>query len=83
MSKKIITITEIVEVNQVLTSKGLPFKVHLHDACGNQSFHVEPLEGCDNKDTINNMKEEVIRYFQGKYLKVRFLENNRDFIICI
>lgn len=81
MAKMILSFQDVIELNHCLEESGLNFKVHLHDACGNQSFSVEPLgdsacEGCNEE-----MMKVVSEYFQKKSISIRFLENHFDFVV--
>jgi hypothetical protein len=80
MSKTIITYNEIIEINNLLREQSLNYKLHLHDACGSQSFTIEPLGNCEGQD--EKMKDVIINYFSQKGIQVKFLENNLEFIIC-
>lgn len=81
MGKTIITFSEIIDLNHMLEEKNLKFKVHLHDACGSQSFTVEPLGNSASDGLYDEMKAEVEKYFIEKRISIRFLENNLDFIV--
>lgn len=80
MAKAILTFNEVIEINHILEDKGLRFKIHLRDACGSQSLHVEPLGNCACEGHYEDMRKEVIGYFNSKGIMIRFLENGLDFL---
>lgn len=40
---KIISFQDIIDCNQMLREKELAFQLHIRDACGKQSFWIEPV----------------------------------------
>lgn len=81
MSKTIITYNEVIEINNLLREQGLSFKLHLHDACGSQSFTMEPLDSSNSEGHEEQMKTVIKNYFSEKGLQINFLESNLEFII--
>lgn len=81
MSKKIVTFQEVIELNQLLEEKGLNFKLHLKDACGCQSFWMEPLSNCSCEGRYDDMMREVTKYFLNKGISIQFLENQMQFMV--
>lgn len=81
MAKVIVTYNEVIELNHVLEEKGLLFKLHLHDACGSQSFTIEPLSDCSCEGRYEDMEREVTKYFESKGITIRFLDNHLEFVI--
>lgn len=61
---KTITIHQVVELNQQLQEKNLPFKIHMRDACGAQSFSVEPTGEGWKADREEAMRESIQTYFR-------------------
>ena len=55
MSKIIVTFQEVIELNHRLLEKGLSFQLHLRDACGSQSFVMEPLDACSCEGRSNRL----------------------------
>lgn len=53
----------------------------MRDACGSQSFWVEPLSDCSCEDRYEEMQSVITEYFAGKGILVRFLESKLDFVI--
>lgn len=39
----IVTFDQMIELNEMIKNLELHFKIHLRDACGGQSFWIEPL----------------------------------------
>lgn len=77
---KIVSIGQIVELNQILKEKNMPFIIHIRDACAGQSFFVESL---------NNAKEEqkhilydtIEKYFSDNKMKVVYANDKVNFTI--
>ncbi len=81
MAKTIITYNEVIEINHLLEEKNLQFKLHLHDACGSQSFTVEVLSNCACEGRYEEMKQTIGGYFEKKGIAIRFLENDLEFVL--
>ena len=81
MSKIIVTYNEVININHLLQEQGLQFKLHLHDACGSQSFTVEPLANCSCEGRYGEMNEVITNYFMEKGIQIRFLDNQLEFYI--
>ncbi len=81
MAGTIITYNEVIEINHLLEEKNLRFKLHLHDACGSQSFTVEELSSFACEGRYEEMKQEIIQYFRNKGISVSFLDNELEFVI--
>ena len=72
---KIVSISEILECNQLLKDSGLEFKIHLRDACGKQTCFVESLSDTNGTEQFKALYETLEAYFE----KLRFqLEYNAD-----
>jgi FKBP-type peptidyl-prolyl cis-trans isomerase 2 len=81
MGKTIITFGEVIDLNHMLEEKKLYFKVHLHDACGSQSFTIEPLGNCACENHYDTMREEIEKYFEEKRISVKFSTDNLSFTV--
>lgn len=81
MGRIIITYNDVYEVNQLLESRGLSFKIHLHDMCGSQSYNVEPLSSCSCEGRYDEMKTTVIEYFEKKGIQADFPDNDQEFTL--
>lgn len=81
MRKFIVTFNDVIELNHQLEEKGLSFKLHLRDACGSQSFTMEPLSTCSCEGRYDEMMGEVSAYFERKRIKIQFLEDQLRFTI--
>lgn len=81
MGRSIVTYNDIIEINRILDETGLSFKLHLHDACGSQSFTVEPLSECTFDNHYEDMKKVIIYYFREKGIAIQFLENGLEFVV--
>lgn len=80
MGKFIATYNEIIDLNHSLEDKGLLFKLHLHDACGSQSFTIEST-GDNRKDQLEAMELLIREYFQEKKVFVKFIDEGLGFLI--
>lgn len=81
MRKYIVTYNEVIELNHLLEGQGLNFKLHLRDACGSQSFLMEPFSNCSCEGRYEDMMREVSLYFEKKGIVIKFLENQLQFVI--
>jgi hypothetical protein len=81
MGKIIVIYNDIIEINHVLEERGLYFKLHMRDACGSQSFWVEPLSDYSCEGRYEEMQSVITEYFAGKNISIRFLENKLDFVV--
>jgi hypothetical protein len=81
MARMIATYNEVIEINHLLEEDNLRFKLHLHDACGSQSFTVEVLSSCACEGKYDEMKQKITQYFMNKGVSVRFLDSNLEFVI--
>jgi len=80
MGKYVVTYNEISDMNHSLEDKGLNFKVHLHDACGSQSFTIDALSE-NNEEQLEAMKQVVAECFLEKDIVIKFLEDGLEFVM--
>ncbi len=81
MGKIIVTYNEVIELRHRIEEQGLPFKLHLHDACGSQSFSLEPLHQSIEAGSYDEVKRAVSGYFEGKGFRIRFSEFDLTFTV--
>ncbi|WP_099468791.1 RDAC family protein [Konateibacter massiliensis] len=74
---KIVTIGQIVEINKQLEEKGLPYKLHLRDACGGQSLSIEELEAGKQQE----LYEVLEKYFLEQGMRVVYTEDKSGFTV--
>ena len=74
MGKTIFTYNEVIDLNHRIEEQGLPFKLHLHDACGSQSFSLEPLNQSVEEGSYDEVKRVISGYFEGKGFRILFSE---------
>jgi len=73
---KIISISNIVELNGLLKDKNFALKIHLRDACGRQSLWIEALDG----QTVSDEGYEFLeKYFQKEGFMLTFSEDKINF----
>ena len=81
MGKIILTYNDVYEVNRRLADLGIMFKLHLHDACGSQSFTLEPLTDNTSEEKQVEMRNVIIKCLEEKNVQIKFLENKLEFYI--
>lgn len=81
MGNVIITYNEISDLNHFLENENIPYKVHLHDTCGKQSFTLEALDEKAGEFEYSEMKKAVIEFFKNKGNTISFIEKGHGFVI--
>ncbi len=81
MGRIIVIYNDIIEVNHLLEEKDLSFKLHMRDACGSQSFWIEPMSSCSCEGHYEEMQSVIAEYFAGRGISVQFLEGGLTFVI--
>lgn len=76
----IVSIGQIVEMNNQLKEKNLPYQIHLRDACGGQSFFVEVF-GTENDDQKHGLYNLIEEYFASHKMTVVYAEDKYHFTI--
>ncbi|KAB1438100.1 RDAC family protein [Candidatus Galacturonibacter soehngenii] len=66
---KIVSISQIIEINNQLKEKGLPYSIHLKDACGGQSFSIEVINN-ETQEDKKKLVEFLDVYFTSYRMKV-------------
>ncbi len=80
MRKITLTYNDIVELNHFLEEKTLSYKVHMHDRCGGQSFTIRAIdENTSNPNESDDVKKEIVKYFENKGYYPCFSESNQEF----
>lgn len=78
ITMKIVSISEIIDLNNILNENQIHYKVHLSDACGGQSFWLENLDTNQEKGM-----EDIIRiidtFFEEKRIPIQYSENKMSF----
>ena len=72
MARVFITFDEVIDINHSLEDQGLPFKLHLRDACGSQSFHVESIAETSQEEA-GAMKQMITQYFKERRIVIKFM----------
>ncbi|MCH3967890.1 MAG: hypothetical protein PHR15_01415 [Atopobiaceae bacterium] len=79
----IISINHIVDVNHLVEDAGLPYKVHLSDACGRQSCWVEELAAPASDDekaaSLTRLHDLLSGYFRPRRITLEFAEDGMRF----
>ncbi|MCH3942494.1 MAG: hypothetical protein WAY93_08115 [Atopobiaceae bacterium] len=74
----VIGTNDIIELNKRLGSEGLPFKIHLRDACGKQSCWIEET-GAASEAEGDRMRDATIAFFSKLRVPVEFDEEGLAF----
>lgn len=86
---KIVSFNQVIEVNKLLDKKELPFKLHIRDACGGQSFYIEQLP-MDEKEGVytpipeelyERMNDTITQYFKAANMQVVYENDKLNFTI--
>jgi len=77
----IVSFNQIIELNHLLQKKDLQFKVHIRDACGAQSFYIEPLEDSNRVETDEDLFNTIDDYFKNEKMIVVYLDDKYRFKI--
>lgn len=77
----IVSFNNIIELNNLLQKNDLQFKVHIRDACGAQSFYIEPLDSNSCEETRDKMFEMIEKYFESNKMTVVYYEDKYNFTI--
>lgn len=78
---KIVSINQIIELNELLKKKNLSFKIHIRDACGGQSFYIEPFEDLDTKSINEDLYETLEQYFSKQRMTLVYADDKINFTI--
>lgn len=80
-----ISIADIIDLNKHLAEKGVPYVVHLRDACGKQSCWVEPGEGeiggdaTSGDDAHARLREELVAFLGSRGFSLEFDDETDNF----
>ena len=76
---KIVSISELLECNQLLKDSGLEFKIHLKDACGKQSCSIESLSEGNGPEQYQALYQTLEAYFGNLRFRLEYSEDNKNF----
>ncbi|MBE7721666.1 RDAC family protein [Lacrimispora indolis] len=76
---KIVSITEILECNEWIRSKGLEFKIHLRDACGKQSCWIQSLNNKNGREQWEELYKALEEFFAGLRFRLEYGKDKTDF----
>ena len=77
----IVSFNQIIDLNKLLQEKDLKFKVHISDACGAQSFYLEPLDESATEDIYEKLQETIEQYFKSSNMQVTYTCDKFNFVI--
>jgi hypothetical protein len=75
----IISINMLLELNQLLVDKHLPFKIHLRDACGKQSLWIEELDSQHAADFYDSFYPILEQYFADNRITIMYSDDKKSF----
>lgn len=77
----IITISMIIEVNRRLEEQSAPYRVHMTDACGSQSFRVEPEPDDPSLPLTapDSVYARIQSYFESERIPIEFSADRHAF----
>lgn len=78
----IVSITMIIEINTLLQEKGLPYKIHLSDACGRQSMWIETLSGGSSSEQSAEFYKTIEDYFSKHRMRMEYSPDRHAFWIA-
>lgn len=71
----VLSLSEIPKLKELIKPYG--YTIHVHDACGGQSFSLEPID----ENPSNKVFEEVEKFFTSHDMNVKFFNDDKlDFI---
>ncbi len=76
MRRNIIPIGDVIAVNQMLERRGSALRVHMHDACGGQSFSLRADDGTSADEASC---QAVGEFFSARGHAVEFSAGGSDF----
>lgn len=77
---RIVSISEIVELNALLQKESIPYKIHVRDACAKQSFFIEALDNEDENEK-KRLYEVIETFFERQKIKVVYADNYNQFTV--
>lgn len=76
---KIVSITEILQCNEWIKSKGLEFKIHVRDACGKQSCWIEVFQETTSSAQWEELYKTLEEFFGRLRFKIEYGEDKTNF----
>lgn len=76
--KNVISFGEVLECNGFLTKRGLGFRIHLRDACGKQSFYIEPQNG-EGGGPYEEIHDALSEFFGNQGFQLEFSDDGLNF----
>lgn len=76
---KIISFQDIIDCNQMLREKELALQLHIRDACGKQSFWIEPVGNDGSEIKYEDLYHVLDAFFEQRGCKISFSEDKLNF----
>lgn len=77
----IVTFDQIIELNEMIKNLDLHFKIHLRDACGGQSFWIEPLGDGSSADEYEKLYMILDAHFTKNKMTIEYAEDRINFTV--
>jgi hypothetical protein len=77
----VVTFNQMIELNEMLKNLDLRFKIHLRDACGGQSFWIEPLEESIPTEEYEKLYMIMESYFIKNRMSIVYTDDKINFTI--
>lgn len=77
----IVSLNQIIELNEILRNKEIRFKIHIRDACGGQNFYIEPLEEGIISDKYEDLYITIEQFFTKNRMTIIYADDKINFTI--
>jgi len=77
----IVTFDQMIELNEMIKNLDLKFKIHLRDACGGQSFWIEPLGSDISVEENEKLYMILDSYFMKNKMKIEYADDKINFTV--
>ena len=74
----VIGTNDVIDLNKQLSAAGLPYKIHLRDACGKQSCWIEETGSATEADG-DRMRDATVAFFAKLRVPIEFDEEGMAF----
>lgn len=78
----IVSITMIIKINKLLQEKGLPYKIHLSDACGRQSMWIEMPDDDKSLEQSAEFYKTIEDYFSKHRMQLKYSPDRHTFWVA-
>lgn len=75
----IISINQLLQLNQNIKEQQIPFKIHLRDACGKQSLWIEALNTSPEQSQYDNLYELLEDFTKTERITIQYSDDKKSF----